>query len=211
MKLNTVSQEISMHDHVRVVLGPAGKEILGRYVGHVVGSASAQFKLSVPLWELFKIFGSEIATSFRLPFDELEIGRAPSKIERAANVEREALRSLAIALGLVTDYTAPEDICATVEEWSRRGPPATPTEPGPWWLNGEVVTVERLYKPERLVYVRRNGHRSAVEDVAGWGGPALRDPRVVYDPPSDDGDGDIPFCCARARAGDHDGAVDIPF
>ena len=192
MKLNTVSQEISMHDHVTVVLGPAGKEILGRYIGQVVGSASAQFKLTVPLWELFKIFGCEIATSFRLPFDELETSRVQSRGEAFSAATSEALRTLASALGLANDYTAPEDVRANVENWSRRGPSATPDGPGQWWLDGAVVTVERVYKPERLVYVRRNGHRSDVGDVTGWGGPALRDPRVVYDAPSSE-DEDLPF------------------
>jgi hypothetical protein len=206
------SEKLGLHTIVHVELTPFGESIYRRYMDAEFERAKGQGKpteqagepgrppkvgreLELPMWELLKIFGPTMVSSTRMPFDgAIHFSRIDSPEEERAEHDRRrataaeaTLAELAGAMQISTGYDAPELVVAKVRGYINRKPAAVPDGEGPWWLGSEVMQVRRV---NGELVVTRHGRRKPVDSLEGWGGLAIRDPRVR--PQTEDGE-DIPF------------------
>ncbi len=154
------------------------------------GGQTRRREARLPLWELISIFGPHIKSSLDLPFFEVYVYEDPElsvadvrrlKAEARTKLVHDQLRVLAKAVGLCSDYHAPEVVDQACEDYANTTIPRFPNQPGFWWYGNDVVKVE--VRDAELVMRLPNNHRKRIHDVQDrWGGPAVADPRVAPKP-----------------------------
>lgn len=153
-------------------------------------SKAAQTDLTMPMWELMKIFGPGVITSGSLPFHDISFARPRSSQEEryfdvASSADRleNSLRTLADILG-INHVGSRGSLLDRSSAYAIATPPLYPDEPGQWWLGDKVVTVvdnSTEYRGDAtpcLAMILGNGRRKPVEELDDWGGRALRDLRL---------------------------------
>jgi hypothetical protein len=192
-------ESIGIHTVVEVKMTSFGAHVLAAYLDTETARATGQptpklegqsfprRNVEMPVWELIKVFGSQMVSSTMPMFEEICFAREESAIEmRAGEAERlrsqahHDLRRLADALGIPV-YTH-DQLSVSVHAFCNDAPPRVPNSAGYWWHGEDVVKVE---DGERLT-ARINGRRRPVTDEQPWRGPAVVDTRVF-------GSEDIPF------------------
>ena len=179
---------------------------------------------TMQLWEFAQIFGPHIKSGMRVPFlgIEFDVPEDPAELrlrhqaherrfaaDKLANEQGTALADLMrVAVDPDIDYVPPELRPGIASRWLDERVPVEPDDAGRWWLGDDVVRVEwgavedqsepcHISGGRRLIAILRNNRRKPVADLEGWGGPALRDPRLPA--PKDESakatadDEDIPF------------------
>lgn len=172
-----VKETIDIHQRLTVTLTTYGGHVL---IDLVESSPENGMPLprsvTLPLWELAKVFGPHTKTSARPCFTHVQFERNESEREHDLAAMVESATVSEVRMGRSLDELRRAVGISNVDEWLADHPELRPDHPGFWWLINAVVEV--VDRDEQLMYRMRNGHLRSVDDIVGWRGHACVDPRI---------------------------------